>query len=85
MTGAASALLAVPLRLGAVDLAARQGLMRPQARVRHLANVSLVHQVDIDFCFKDISWQFDTVEFFPSDIPHRYFHVDYSWRPTGRP
>src|SRR5690606_2864898 len=58
VTRTARALLTVPLGLGPVDLAARLRGVGAEPGVRHLANVSLVHQANINGPLKDAGRQF---------------------------
>ena len=56
------------------DLAAILGLTRSQAGIRHLLDVSLVHQIHIHWGFKDLGRQFHGLDLIAFHVENVYFH-----------
>jgi hypothetical protein len=74
MTRPASALLTVPLGMGAVDLATTFRFVGAQARIGLLHDHVLVHQANVDLGLKNLGWQVNRPNFFANHIPYRDFH-----------
>jgi hypothetical protein len=74
LAGSAGPFLLVGLGTAACDFAAHLGVMRAETRIGHLADISLMHQIDINGGFKDRGGKFNLAQLFALDIKNIYFH-----------
>jgi hypothetical protein len=74
LASAAGALLAPRLAASAGDFTPGLGIVRAQVRIRHLANVSLVHQIHVNWGFEDLGGQFYRPDLLAFHVENVNFH-----------
>jgi hypothetical protein len=78
MTRSPCTFLPINLSSGAIHFRTSLGFVGALPRISHLAHYRLMHQIAINFGFKNGRWEIDAADFLASHTINWYFHDDVS-------